>query len=524
VRKALYQRGIICFSLAVLVLAAFAPVFDNGFVGYDDPDYVTANPHVNTGLTLANVRWALTAAYANNWHPLTWISHALDWSLYGANPRGHHLTSLVLHLANTLLLFLWLSGATGHLGRSAFVAAIFGVHPAHVESVAWIAERKDVLSAFFGISSLIAYTWYARKPSFRRYIIVAVLFACCLAAKQTLMVFPLLLLALDIWPLERTDPASRLIAEKVPLLGMSALPACAAIWAQRAGGALVKADTLPLGLRVENAALSFVRFLEKIVWPSRLAVFYPYPAGGIAQSIVLSSALTLLAITVAVVSLRRGRPWLALGWTWYLVLLLPVIGIVQVGMQAMADRYLYLSMVGVLIAVSWELARVSAVRALAVVAVGVCAIATWQQVRVWHDSITLFRHAAAVTEGNYVAHDNLGVELDRLGRHDEALAEYREAIRIRPGDRHGEFNYAQAVFAKGEIALRSGRSAEAAALFTEGLQHQPGNVAATTFLGIAQAIQGDYRRALDCFDRALRLDPHYTPAIQARAELSAGPK
>jgi tetratricopeptide (TPR) repeat protein len=510
--------------LAVLVLAAFAPVLGNGFVGYDDPDYVTANPHVNTGLTAANFRWALTAAHANNWHPLTWMSHALDWSLYGSNPRGHHLTSLVLHIANTVLLFLWLSNATGYLGRSAFVAAIFGVHPAHVESVAWVAERKDVLSAFFGLCSLLAYTWYGRRPSMGRYVSVAVLFACSLASKQTLVVLPLVLLGVDIWPLRRKEPVTRLVAEKIPLFVLSILAACTALWAQHAGGALVESGQLPTALRLENSALSFVRYLGKIVWPSRLAVFYPYPADGITPSLVVASALAIVAITVAVIVLRREHAWLAFGWSWYVLTLLPVVGIVQVGMQAMADRYLYLSMIGVLIAVAWELGSLPVSRALAIAAVGICAVLTWQQVHVWHDSVALFRHATAVTDGNYVAHDNLGVELDRLGRADEALAEYRAAIRVRPGDRHAEYNYGQAVFAKGEIALRGGRYADASALFEEGLLHQPGNVAALTFLGIAQAIQGEPNHALECFDRALRLDPGYKPAIEARGELLSSRK
>jgi tetratricopeptide (TPR) repeat protein len=281
---------------------------------------------------------------------------------------------------------------------------------------------------------------------------------------------------------------------------------------------------LPATLRVENAALSLLRYVGKIAWPSGLAAFYPYPASGIAPWLVLGTALALLAITVAVVVRRRESPWLAFGWTWYVLTLVPVIGLVQVGMQAMSDRYLYLSMVGVLIAVAWETRRVNFFRLPAIAIVVACTVVTWQQVHVWHDSITLFRHAVAVTEGNYVAHDNLGVEYDRLGRTEEALAEYREAIRIRPGDRHAEYNYAQALFGKGEMALRAGRSADAAALFVEGLQHQPDNVAATTFLGISRAIQGDYGNALKCFDRALRLDPSYAPAIAARAELIPGRK
>jgi tetratricopeptide (TPR) repeat protein len=506
-------RLAICIGLAALVFTAFIPVLRNGFVGYDDPDYVTANPHVNTGVTARNVLWAATAAHANNWHPLTWISHQLDSSVFGQNARGHHLSSLILHIANTLLLFLWLGGATGDLWASAFVAAIFGVHPAHVESVAWVSERKDVLSAFFGILAIIAYT--------RRRVWWAVAwFAASLAAKQMLVTFPLLLLVLDRWPLCRKEPLTQLVREKVPFFVLAGLASAAALWAQRAGGALAASEQLPAGIRLANAACSYLRYLGETLWPAKLAAFYPYPSGGIAAWMVAASVAALAAFSAAAFNMRKRSPWVWTGWAWYLITLLPAIGIVQVGMQSMADRYLYVPMVGSTIAIAWTARRRRAAVFAGVAAVLVCAVLAARQVQYWNNGETLWRHTIAVTDGNYVAHDNLGVELDRAGRPDEALAEYRTAVAIRPGDRNGEYNYGQALFAKGERLFRAGKYHEAAALFEEGLRRQPASAAAETYLGVARAMEGDLRSAMACFDAALRIDPSYEPAKAARAEMA----
>ena len=506
-------RAGICIALAALVFAAFAPVLQNGFVGYDDPDYVTANPHVNTGLKAPNVAWALTAAHANNWHPLTWISHQADWTLYGSNARGHHLSSLILHITNTLLLFLWLSGATGNLWASAFVAAIFGVHPAHVESVAWVSERKDVLCAFFGILTVIAYTrrrlWWA-----------VALFAASLAAKQMLVTLPLLLLALDRWPLGRKESWRQLVLEKIPFFALAVLAAGIALWAQRAGGALAASDRLPLGLRLANAAVSYARYGRETLFPVKLAVFNPYPAHGITWWIVAGYVTLLAMISAEAFAARKEHPWAWTGWAWYVVTLLPAIGIVQVGMQAMADRYLYVPMIGLTIAIAWIAHEWRGAAWAGAAAVALCAILSWQQVHYWKDGETLWRHAIAVTDGNYVAHDNLGVELDRAGRPEEALAEYRKAVTIRPGDRNSEYNYGQALFAKGERQFGVGKYGEAAGSFSEGLKHQPANAPAETYLGVAEAVTGDLKSAMACFDRALRIDPNYKPARAARAEVA----
>jgi len=506
----------LCLLLAGLVFTAYFPVLGNGFVGYDDPDYVTANPHVSTGLNADNLRWALTAFQADNWHPLTWISHQADCSLFGLDAGLHHFTSLLLHVANTLLLFLWLSRVTGSMTRSAFVAAIFGVHPVGVESVAWVAERKAVLSALFGILTLAAYTAYARQPSAGRYASTLVLFAASLAAKQSLVALPLVMLALDFWPLQRKERPARLAREKLPLLALAAAASGAAFWAQRQGGALVNAQTLPIGMRLANAAVSYIRYLAKIVWPVNLSVFYPYAP--VPNRAAAAGALVLGAVSVLAFRWRRGRPWLLTGWCWFVLTLLPVIGLVQVGVQSMADRYLYIPVIGLMIAAAWSFSG-RAAAAGGAIAIALCAGMTWRQVHYWIDGETLFRHAIAVTENNYIAHDNLGVELDRQNRGEEALAEYREAVRIQPGDRHAEYNLAQALFAKGERRLREGKYGEARALFEEGLRHQPGSAAAHTYLGVLEAIGGDAAAALASFDTAIRLDPSYAPARAARAEL-----
>jgi tetratricopeptide (TPR) repeat protein len=506
---------LVCVFLAAAVFLAFSPALRNGFTGYDDGEYVTGNPHVRTGLTSRNVAWAFTAAHSNNWHPLTWVSHALDSQLFGLAPAGHHLTSLLLHIANTLLLFLWLGGTTGRTWRSAFVALAFGLHPLHVESVAWVAERKDVLSTFFWMLTLLAYTAYARRPGTGRYLLVAALLAAGLMSKQMLVTVPVLLLVLDWWPLQRTQPVRRLVLEKLPLLLLSGLACAAALWAQRLGGAVTPIDQLPFDLRLANAALSYVRYLGKAAWPASLSVFYPFPLQGIAAWKVLASLALLATVPVLAFTVRRTRPWLAAGWCWYVLTLLPVIGLVQVGMQSMADRYTYVPIIGLFIALAWEAGErarqsVAAARLLPVAAgllLAVWAILSWRQILVWQDGVTLFTHALVVTPDNFLAHDNLGVELDRRGRPEEALAHYREAIRIKPGDRHGEANYAQASFAKAERLLAAGQRDEALAQFREGLRYRPSNALAHSEVGRILSQQQKLPDAIAEFRLAIESDP-----------------
>lgn len=469
---------------------------------------------MNTGISAENLVWAFTTAYASNWHPLTWLSHQLDSTLYHLDPLGHHLTSLLLHIFNTLALFLWLMSATGSRGRSAFVALAFGLHPAHVESVAWVAERKDVLSTLFWMLTLLAYMAYVRRPGAGRYLTVAALFAAGLLSKPMLVTLPVLLLLLDWWPLARQENRSRLILEKLPLLALAALSAAATVWAQGAGGSLTALDKLPMEVRLANAVLSYVRYIGETFWPTNLSVFYPFaqpiPAWEVAGSVAFLGLVTWLAYRA-----RQRRPWLITGWCWYVLTLLPVIGIVQVGMQSMADRYLYVPMIGLLIGLSWEAGdrcggskqRTRIATAAGTFVLGLCAVLSWRQARVWRDGVTLFTHAIEVTEGNFVAHDNLGVELDRLGRPEEALAEYRETLRIRPGDRHGEENFAQASFAKGERLLGQGDVQGAIAAFRDGLRYRPRNLMALSSLGVALARSGQPVEAAKAFEESLRWDP-----------------
>ncbi len=504
------RRTFVCTLLAAIVFLAYLPTLQNGFTGYDDPDYVTSNSHVNTGLSAVNVLWAFTAEHAGNWHPLTWLSHMADCSLFGLAPEGHHLVSLLLHIANTLLLFLWLSAATGARGRSACVALLFGLHPVHVESVAWVAERKDVLSTLFLMLALLAYTAYVRNPGVARYALVAGLFAAGLMSKPMLVTFPLLLLLIDWWPLRRTLS----LRDKLPLAILSALSCAVTVWAQQRGGTIAATEQLPLLPRLSNAAVSYLRYIAMTLWPTHLAVFYPFPEA-LPLWAAVASALVLAAISVLAFRVRNQRPWLAAGWCWYLLTLLPAIGLVQVGMQAMADRYLYIPMTGLLIALVWEVqdrlpARLSI--PAAGVAAAACAVLTFQQAQVWKDGATLFAHAIAVTDGNFVAHDNLGVELDRQGRADEALAQYREAIRIRPGDRHGEENYAQANFAAGERLFKQGKLDQSLVLFREGLRHRARQALAHSYAGLILTQQHQLAAAIEEFRIAIGIDPELAGA------------
>ncbi len=494
------KRFLWCLAVAVVVAAAFWPVVRNGFAGYDDNEYVTENPHVRTGLTGENARWAFTAAHSNNWHPLTWISHQADVTWFGLDPRGHHAINLALHVANAALLFWWLSGWTGAIGRSAFVALVFGLHPLHVESVAWIAERKDVLSTFFGLLALVAWGAYVRKPAVLQYLVAALLFAASLLSKPMLVTLPILLLLVDWWPLKR----GLRVVEKLPLFALSVLSGLATIWAQRQGGAVAAVETLPPALRLSNTAVAYARYLGKTIWPADLAVFYPFPLHGIPAWQVAASAAGLVVVSATVWRFRRSRPWLAVGWCWFVVTLLPVIGIVQVGMQSMADRYMYVPMIGLLVAFAWEAARALPVAGPVIVAA--CAVASWRQIAVWQDGVTLFTHALAVTRDNFVAHDNLGVELDRRGRSEEAMQHYRETLRIKPGDRIGSGNLAAALFEKGERLFNEGKKDEAFGVLREGLVLRPRQPAARTNVALILMERGQFAPAVEQFRAALADD------------------
>ena len=438
------RNPIVCLLLAVLTLALYNPVNRHPFANYDDDRYVVNNPHVRQGLTADTFTWALTATEQANWHPLTWMSHALDCSLFRLNPAGHHFTSILLHVVNVILLFLLLMWATERLGPSLFVAALFALHPINVESVAWVAERKNVLCMMFFFLTLWAYGWYARKPDWKRYLAVAALFAAGLASKPMVITLPFVLLLLDYWPLARVRganaaaseplpafPWSRLALEKLPLLALSAASAVITMRAQQAGGAVRTTAEVSFGARIATAIWAYAMYLWKMVWPARLAPLYPHPGDSLAAWQVVVAAAVLIAISVAVLRLRTRR-YLLVGWLWFLGTLVPVIGLVQVGEAAMADRYAYIPLIGIFVMIAFGAAdwaeqkkfgRWAAVPAAAILFA--LALATHRQIGYWQSNYDLWSHTLAVTENNFVAENNLGGALILEGREEEAHASLR---------------------------------------------------------------------------------------------------
>ncbi len=504
--------------LALVTFGVFARTASNGFVDYDDPAYVTRNPQVLRGLTPAGAAWAFTTFSSANWHPLTWLSHMLDVSLFGLDAGRHHLMSAGFHACTAGLLLLLLHALTGRLWPSAAVAALFALHPLRVESVAWASERKDVLAGLFWVLACGAHLRYARRPSAVRLCGVAALLALGLMAKPMLVTLPLALLLIDWWPLGRgralaarapalSPLAARLplVLEKAPLLLLSAAASWATLLAQREGGALNLPGVQHLGLRLANVAVAYAEYLAKLAWPLRLAVHYPLqvrPAWQTAAAVALLAGLSLAAIRWA-----RRRPWLAFGWLWYLGTLVPVVGFVQAGGQGLADRYSYLPSVGVFLAAAWALAGVArrgggtlaASAALTVLAP--LAALSWRQTAVWRDSATLFAHALAVTERNWLAHNNLAFELRRQGRNAEALEHFREAARINPA--------AADHASLGALAAAAGRLQEAVEAYTRALEARPSSVVDRyNVAGVLVALGRD-AEAMAHYREALRLDPRH---------------
>jgi tetratricopeptide (TPR) repeat protein len=499
-------------ALVVVTFAAFSGVLTNSFVNYDDGVYVAANAHVLPGVTAAGVGWAFTTTENSNWHPVTWLSHMLDVQLYGLDAGKHHLTNLLLHCGNVALLFLLLVRMTGALWRPAFVAALFAVHPLHVESVAWIAERKDVLSTLFWFLTVGAWLRWLDSKTAGRYAAVLLLYACGLMAKPMLVTLPLTLMLLDYWPLGRAARAP-LWKEKVPLFVMAALSCLATVLAQRAGGALQTLESFAFPERLANAASAYAGYLIKTAWPVSLAVFYPHPHVGLGVFTAVVSAIAIAGVTVLALRFRRTAPYFAVGWLWYLGTLVPVIGLVQVGQQAMADRYTYVPLIGVFIVVAWGLAdAVRLMRGAQPVAVaaagGSIAALCWltsMQVAYWTDSATLFRHALAVTSGNWMAHNNLGGVLSEQGQTDAAIAQFEETLRIRPGFAEAHYNMALAFD-------RSGRPGDAIAEYEAALNLNPGYAAAHYNLGNTLLHAGRLDEAIAHYEQAVRLRPDHAEA------------
>ena len=437
-RSDLSIRIALCVFLTALVWIVFAQTLHHDFINFDDDVYVYDNAEITRGLTVEGLKWFFTHSHAHLWHPLTTFSHMLDCQFYGLNPSGHHFTNVLLHNIAVVLLFLVLTEMTGSPGASAFVAAVFAIHPMRVESVAWIAERKDVLSAVFFMLTIGAYARYARAPTQARYITMSILLACGLMSKATFVPVPLVLLLLDYWPLQRwrgVEDARKLIVEKIPLLFLSAAAALATMRVQTV--TMASLEQLSLLARFKNAAVSIVAYLRQTFWPSDLAIFYPHPHDQLNIFIVLGATLAIVVITLAVILLRQKLPYAFVGWFWFLILLFPVLGIFQAGLQARADRFTYLPHIGISIAVTWTVvnatrtwrSRIGLVPlALAVVvALTVCA---WKQTTYWRDSVSVWNRALSVTSDNQVAHQDLAAALWQIGQTKESRAHSRMAALI----------------------------------------------------------------------------------------------
>jgi Flp pilus assembly protein TadD len=550
----------VSLALIAVNMAVYAPVAHYEFVTWDDPQYLLDNPHVSRGLSWEGMSWALTSGYASNWHPLTWWSHMLDVQLHGLSAGPHHVTSLLLHIANSLLLFGLLHAMTGRLGPSAFVAALFAAHPLHVESVAWVSERKDVLSTLFWMLTVWAYLRYLRQRGRGRYAVMAALLALGLMAKPMLVTLPFVLLLLDVWPLGRVtlvnDAAGhpgvasskrlrcgwlQLVREKVPLLALAGASSIITFIVQRQGGAVAASEALPLGDRLANALVSYMRYIGKLVWPSRLAAVYPFSRPLPAFSVVCS-LLGLLAISMVAVRAVRRYPYVAVGWLWYVGTLVPVIGVIQVGSQAMADRYTYVPLIGLFIIVAWggtDLFAASRVRREIVsiaagLAILACIVVSRNQLEYWRNSVALWRHAVDVTHDNFIAQNGLGEALATDGAIDEAIAHLSEAVRINPDfppaqnnlgvelKRQRHFNeaiahYAQALRASPDFAEAhnnlanaldgEGRTSEAIAEYNEALRIKPDYAEAHNGLGVALAREERLDDAVGHFLAAMRIKP-----------------
>ena len=497
----------IYIGLFLTTLLVYAPVYRYGFVNFDDPDYVTRNPHVHAGLTSEGLAWALTSGEAANWFPITRISHMLDSQLFDLQSGWHHFTNVLLHALATLFLFAFLNRATGARWQSLFVAFLFALHPLHVESVAWISERKDVLSAFFWFLTLWA---YVRK----RYWLALVAFGLGLMSKPMIVTLPFVLVLLDIWPLRR--PLRSAWREKIPFFVLSAASAIATYLIQKGSGAVREFEQFPLGLRVENALISYAIYIVKMFWPARLAVFYPYPRELPIWQVALS-ALLLVAISVFVLRVRSSRPYLAVGWLWYLGTLVPVIGLIQVGAQARADRYMYVPMVGLSIMLAWGASEILKRRAavIGVVACVACGVLCEAQIRYWRSSEMLFRHALDVTTNNYLAHHNLGVALADEGRIPEAIDQYQAALQIEPNAANVQTDY-------GNALAQSGRLPEAIAHYQEALRILPDAPVTHNDLGNAlAATPGRLPEAIAEYQTALRLKPDYEDARNNLAKVQS---
>jgi Flp pilus assembly protein TadD len=514
---------LVCLFLVLATLAVYWQIRHHEFLIWDDGDYVTENRHVTAGLSLKNLSWAFTTDHAANWHPVTWMSHMLDVQIYGMNPGRHHLTNLLIHIVNTLLLFLILTRMTGELWQSGFVAALFSFHPLHVESVAWLAERKDVLSTFFWLLTMGSYTWYVERPGINRYVWVLFGFILGLMSKPMLVTLPFVLLLLDYWPLNRLKLddfgfslkgiISPILLEKLPLFVLAAASSVVTFMIQQRSGAVGSLNLFPLDSRISNALISYVNYIWKMLCPFHLAFFYPHPMT-LPRWQVTGVCLLLLAIFFLVIWRFKRYPWLAVGWLWYVGTLVPVIGLVQVGEQSMADRYTYVPLVGLFIIIAWgfpELVekwpRKKLILPLLVTALfSIYLVMSWRQAGYWQNNMTLNAHALDVTEGNYVAHNNLGLALAEKGNTTEAIHHYTEALKIKP-----DFVYAHNNL--GAALAELGQFEEAIKFYNEALRLMPRFAGAHHNLGVTLAKQGKHHEAITHYNEALKIEPDFIDAL-----------
>jgi tetratricopeptide (TPR) repeat protein len=526
---------LVSIALITITLIAYEPIRHNDFVSYDDGAYITGNPNVTCGITRESVIWAFTNSHMGNWHPLTFLSHMLDCEIFGLNPAWHHFINILFHILSALLIFWILTATTGTMWPSAFVAAIFAIHPIQVESVAWASERKTVLSGFFWFLTMAVYIWYTKRPSIRRYTSLFLVYGLSIMTKPLVVTLPLVLLLLDYWPLgrlnwgrhaaEKSVPLSRLLMEKAPLLAMSAILSLITIAAQQKAGALNPIEAISLNNRVANTFISYAKYVSKTIWPNRLAAFYPYNYAILSKTLSAVCILLFVAISAISIHIGRRRKYAAVGWLWYVGTLIPMIGLVQVGDQAMADRYMYIPMVGLLVIVSWAVRDLilnrhhwkPAVSVIVVVVLLSAVIATRTQVRYWQNSMSLFEHALKVTENNPVAEKGYGSVLFTAGRLDEAAVHLRKAMRTHPA-------YFSAGNELGRVYLRQGKFNEAVMCFNELLKHNKESAEIYYNLGVASILQKKYEEAIKHFAKVLELDPKY-PDIHSNmgiALLAAG--
>jgi protein O-mannosyl-transferase len=519
-----HRVSIVCLLLVILSLSVYWQLRNYDFVNFDDSEYVYGNRQIQGGFTLKNIKWTFTTIHMSNWHPLTWLSHMLDYQLYGLNPGAHHITNLLFHITNSLLLFIVFNKMTGHFWQSTFLSLLFALHPLHVESVAWISERKDVLSTFFWILTMWSYNWYVQHPRIDKYLLVLLLFALGLMSKPMLVTLPFVLLLLDYYPLYRFQKAAnrskslqkptvyRLVLEKIPLFALVVISSAITYYAQKHGGAVVSLDDIPFQARMANALVSYSTYIIKMLYPYKLAVLYPHPEGFLWWQIIIACFL-LFIISFFAIRMIKQSPYFIVGWLWYLGTLVPVIGLIQVGNQSMADRYTYIPLIGLFIIFSWGIPEFiqrwrhlnKFLSVIAIIILFILLSVTFIQVGYWKNNITLYEHTLRVTKNNYIAHNNLGNAYKEQGLIDNAIKHYEEVLRIKPDNAIAHNNLGNAYRKKGLID-------NAIKHFEEALRIKPDYAIGHNSLGVALLHKGDIDGAIEHFLKALQINPNYKNA------------